>query len=427
MKKAAIFLAMLIMLCPALMATGMAEAPEVKPLWEAGQTRDKIVIISDLHLGIDDRYSETVENRPLLVDFLNRICATGDVKELVIAGDFLDTWYLPVFYPSYEDDNQFYRDVIANNSTVFEALNRLTWSGVKLVYVPGNHDLTLEASVLQEAVPAIVQVSDAQGLGAYYAGCRNEIVIEHGHRYDVFSAPDTLSNAELCGNDDTILPAGYFYARYGATWVIEGRPAVQKDLPVVTVSPDKSDTDQYGAFVYYSVLQGISKQITPNEALDQKIFDIHIAGFDDAYTYLDFFPAQMADGTISAPTLYRNIQRTWADRQNLNNVKVSSSFIESVLGATDWPYFFLQARRQYLENPGENVDIEVFGHTHVPSLNEIEGGKAYVNSGTWVDHNSINSKATCIFAVITTAEKDSAMLGRYEKDGSITDVSQTVF
>lgn len=162
MKKAAIFLAMLIMLCPALMATGMAEAPEVKPLWEAGQTRDKIVIISDLHLGIDDRYSETVENRPLLVDFLNRICATGDVKELVIAGDFLDTWYLPVFYPSYEDDNQFYRDVIANNSTVFEALNRLTWSGVKLVYVPGNHDLTLEASVLQEAVPAIVQVSDAQ-------------------------------------------------------------------------------------------------------------------------------------------------------------------------------------------------------------------------------------------------------------------------
>ena len=35
----------------------------------------------------------------------------------------------------------------------------------------------------------------------------------------MFSAPDTLTNAELCGNDDTILPAGYFYARdLGRVW-----------------------------------------------------------------------------------------------------------------------------------------------------------------------------------------------------------------
>ena len=37
---------------------------EVQPLWEAGGERNKIVIISDLHLGIDDAYSETVANRP---------------------------------------------------------------------------------------------------------------------------------------------------------------------------------------------------------------------------------------------------------------------------------------------------------------------------------------------------------------------------
>ncbi len=67
-------------------------------------------------------------------------------------------------------------------------------------------------------------------------------------------------------------------------------------------------------------------------ALTRKIFDMHIAGFDDAYTYLDFFPAQQADGTISAPVLFRNIQRTWAERQTINNVKVPNSFLEAVSG-----------------------------------------------------------------------------------------------
>ena len=208
-------------------STALAEAPETFPaLWEAVDRRDKIVTISDIHLGIEDRYSETVENLPLLIQFLKRLQNTRDVRELVIAGDFLDEWYLPVYYPRYTDQRQFYMDVIANNQDVIDELNNVIDSGIKLVYVIGNHDMTLEADILQEAIPGIVQAVDAKGLGAYYTGDRNEIVIEHGHRYDVFSAPDTVTNAELAGNDRTIFPAGYFYARYAATWVLEGRPAV---------------------------------------------------------------------------------------------------------------------------------------------------------------------------------------------------------
>jgi len=83
-----------------------------EPLWKAGDSRNKIVVISDLHLGIEDRYSETVENLPYLNSFLQRLQATTDVRELVIAGDFLDEWFLPVYYPVYTDQDQFYRDVI---------------------------------------------------------------------------------------------------------------------------------------------------------------------------------------------------------------------------------------------------------------------------------------------------------------------------
>ena len=399
---------------------------DADPLWHSGSTRNKIVVISDIHLGIDDRYTETLENRPLLIKFLYSLQRTTDVRELVIAGDFLDEWFLPVYYPSYIDQDQFYRDVIANNQEVFNALNSVIDSGIKVVYVPGNHDLTLEAKVLEQAIPRMVQARDVRGLGAYYTGDRNEIVIEHGHRYDPFSAPDTVTNAELCGNDETILPAGYFYARYAATWVLEGRPKVMKNLPVVSVVPDSSNTDQYGAYLYYAILKEISEKMTPLESPLQKIFDMRISGFNDAYTYLDFYPAQQTDGTISAPVLFKNIQRTWTERQMLNNVNVPNSFIESVAGAVQHESFFGRARANYLENPAENVDVVVFGHTHVPLYRSIGGGKYYLNSGTWIDHNVDHPDTPRTFAVITTGETNSSTVFSYGKDGSVVDVTAKV-
>jgi UDP-2,3-diacylglucosamine pyrophosphatase LpxH len=396
------------------------------PLWSSGNARNKIVAISDLHLGIDDKYTENLKNRPFLIRFLQCLQNTKDVRELVIAGDFLDEWYLPVYYPVYTDQTLFYKKVIANNLAVFNELNNVIACGIKLVYVPGNHDLTLAADVLQEAIPGLVQARDVKGLGAYYTGDRNEIVIEHGHRYDMFSAPDTLSNAQLCGNENTILPAGYFYARYAATWVLEGRPSVAKNLPVVTNIPDASNTDQYGAYLYHATLKKISTRMTPYESLADKIFDMRISGFNDAYSYLDFYPAQQADGTISAPVLFRNIQRTWAGRQTLNQVKVPNSFIEAVSGAVAFEFFFKQAKAQYLENPAEKVEVVVFGHTHVPSFRDIGNGKCYLNSGTWVDHNTDYPNIERTFAVVTTGERDKAAVYSFVNEGVVADITATV-
>ncbi|MFA7119820.1 MAG: metallophosphoesterase, partial [Sphaerochaetaceae bacterium] len=175
-------------------------------LWEADGTADKIVVVSDIHLGVDDKFSEDVKNRSLFMEFLQRLEKTSDVRELVIAGDFLDEWFLPLNYPKYKDSSSFYRQVIKTNQMVIDQLNDLMEKGIKVVYVVGNHDMTLDSDVLSEAMPKLVQARDAEGLGTYITGDRSEIVIEHGHRYDVFSAPDTISNRELCGNDGTLLP-----------------------------------------------------------------------------------------------------------------------------------------------------------------------------------------------------------------------------
>lgn len=395
---------------------------ETQPLWEESKVRNKIVVISDIHLGIKDEYSETIENIPPLLEFLQRLQNTKDVRELVIAGDFLDEWYLPVYYPSYKDQEQFYRDVIDNNQDIVTEFNKVTESGIKLVYVVGNHDMTLEEEVLKEAIPKIEYKQDARGLGYYYTGDRQEIAIEHGHRYDVFSAPDTVTNAELTGNDETIFPAGYFYARYAATWVLEERPVVEKDLPVITNIPDKSNMDQYGAYLYYMVIKSVTEHLTPKERPDEKIFDIRVSGFNDAYTFLDFYPCEQEDGTISAPVLFRNIQRTWDERQTINNVKVHNSFLEAVAGTTDWDYFFRQAKNQYLDNQDENIDVVVFGHTHMPDLHDLGNNTYYANSGTWVDNNTVYPEATRTFAVITTGAKDEVKLYSYEVSGALRDI-----
>ncbi|HOV93735.1 MAG TPA: metallophosphoesterase, partial [Spirochaetales bacterium] len=104
-----------------------------------------------------------------------------------------------------------------NNQAVFDELNALMAKGIKLTYEPGNHDMTLEGDILDRALPGINQARDVNGLGKCVTGIRDEIVIEHGHRYDVFSAPDSVSNKEITGDAPSILPPGYFYARIAAS------------------------------------------------------------------------------------------------------------------------------------------------------------------------------------------------------------------
>src|SRR5450830_1218264 len=59
-------------------------------------TRSQIVVISDLHLGVDDVFAETQKNKAALVNFLTQIKNSPNVAELVIAGDLLDGWFVPM-------------------------------------------------------------------------------------------------------------------------------------------------------------------------------------------------------------------------------------------------------------------------------------------------------------------------------------------
>lgn len=148
-----------------------------------------------------------------------------------------------------------------------------------------------------------------------------------------------------------------------------------------------------------------------------------IIGLSVEVAILDFYPVQEEDGTISAPILYRNIQRTWAERQIINNVNVPNSFIQAAAGALSSKYFSNQAKAQYIENSDENVSIVVFGHTHNTILDSFGDGKYYVNAGTWIDENGKTPEKMRTFTVIETGETNTVGLYKYDDDGSLEDYS----
>ena len=67
----------------------------IDPFKHFTMERNQIVVISDIHLGADLAYAECNKNLPNLEEFLNRVRFSSNVKELVIAGDLLDQWFVP--------------------------------------------------------------------------------------------------------------------------------------------------------------------------------------------------------------------------------------------------------------------------------------------------------------------------------------------
>ena len=393
-------------------------------LWEKNGNANKIVIVSDLHFGRDDSFAQNVKNKTRFSRFVDDLVAAGDVAELVIAGDFLDEWIVPLSVPACDDSSEHYRICLANNEIVVDALNRAMDAGLKVTYVIGNHDMTLEADVLREAMPQLNQACDARGVGTYITGVRNEIAIEHGHRYEVYSAPDTVSNRDLVGNDDSLLPPGYFYARLGTQWMAEGRPVVKVDYPLIDQAPQEDDEDQMGAYLHYQVMTSLLlSRFTPRVGFDEKIFDMRIAGFHDVYSEADICPRLEEDGRISAPVLYRDFQRTWDERQRINNVPVPIGFREAARGASEIPFFKRQASVQHLDRPESGIDVVVFGHTHVPDFHDFGNGRYYLNDGTWIDDN-LDGDYTCTFALIESGEVDTARVCVYNEDGSVADITE---
>lgn len=388
--------------------------------------RSQIVIISDLHLGIDNAFAETVANKQALASFLTQVKTSSHISELVITGDLFDGWFLPMEYVLPDSQADFFDGVAANNQAIVDAFNNIIQEGdIKVTYVPGNHDILLTEADVARILPGINQArDDNQGLGTYVTGKNSEIAIEHGHRWNIFCTPDPISNREITKNTTSILPPGYFFTRIATNSLREGQPQnTTNTFPVVT-APDKNDVSQFGYYVLSRMWLGVMAELPVNESSSDKLIKTNIDGFTEAYAINDLFPYENGEGVIDVK-LYKNMQDTWDERQDINGIKVKIPYIDALVRAATFDFTDDQAQNQFFDLDASKR-IVVFGHTHVgrvlPRTNPAGEKTIYANSGTWIDRNP--GYPTMTFVVITQAKKDSAIdtvnLYQYSNEKNIT-------
>jgi len=424
-KKRFVFVLILVFFSSMMISASLTREIEPLPLWEKESAHEaqRIIVVSDLHLGVDDNFSETVENKDLLTEFLERLLIS-DIDVLVVAGDMLDEWFVPISYEPHNDLGAFFEKVAENNASIVAAFEKIIQSGVVVAYVPGNHDLLLDEETLAKLIPGIVQARDVDGLGTYRTGMRSEIVIEHGHRYDTFCAPDTLSNKEITGDYPSFLPPGYFFTRIASTSVVEGKSAPDKDLPRIE-APSKEDADQLDAYTYYNIWLWAMTTFPIKADFDEKAIYVGVNGYDNSFSLSDLLPTVQDDGSISA-VLYANVQRRWDEVQQINRVAVKNPYSKATAGAIDHTFFDEQAVKQYFDlDP--TVDVVVFGHSHVPLVNRYENEydkeKVYANSGTWIDENLIGLER-CFVVIESGKQFTDVRLMEYHADGTISNTEQ---
>lgn len=390
---------------------GKDDEKVMDPFSNGSSERSMIVIISDLHLGADLAYAECNENLKPLENFLNKVNASSNVKELVIAGDLLDEWFVPAYVDTYhgKDQEDFVQRIAASNKGVIDVFNKIIQEGKILVtYVPGNHDLTITPENIELILPGINQVRDAAlGLGTYSPAGFPLLAVEHGHRYNFFCAPDPFSNQDIAPG--TILPPGYFFTRIGALYVDQGYPTTGETPPLVTQNTS-GDIQQGLMYEYWKVWQFATTLFKINNAFDEKMIVTNVDGFTETYAVNDVLPFQNTPGGLIEVNLYHNIVDTWEERQTRNHVAVHIPTAHAIINSSSAVETDSLAYTQYFANPASDKRLVVFGHSHVPQIiahTNHEGLKCiYANSGTWIDHNP--EKTTMHFIVINPQQSDAS-------------------
>lgn len=389
-----------------------AVQPGLPPL---GAPRTTTVIISDLHLGdqrsIDNKYGWFIRNRDKLVSFLGLVRQQPDLKELVIAGDLFDEWVAPMNYDAFNGSTQsgFVDMIAAANSPIIDAFNAIIQDGaIRVTYLPGNHDMLVKSADIQRVFPGINEARDAPGLGIYTPDYLPELAIEHGHRYDFFNAPDSISNRDIT-KSASILSPGFFVSKIAATSDLGKAPSYYRD----GLNAGPMPTSSY--LSYWAAWELIMLQKPVQVSRDAKVIKTGIDGYRDLYAINDLIP----QGIPLDVLLYKNIEDTWWDqRQTSNKVPVKIPVDVALAAGAINPVLDLQSGVQYFMNSASNKRIVIFGHTHAANLLNIINYQlqwsVYANSGTWVDSN----KLPCTFVTVypqksTGATTDTVMVYQF--------------
>ena len=89
--------------CSSPKTTATTNEKDPRLLWDKAENADKIIVVSDLHFGVEDSFAQNVASKPMFVEFIDKLIEVGDVRELA-SGRFLLSGS-PLNYPSHNDSD----------------------------------------------------------------------------------------------------------------------------------------------------------------------------------------------------------------------------------------------------------------------------------------------------------------------------------
>jgi UDP-2,3-diacylglucosamine pyrophosphatase LpxH len=340
--------------------------------------RTKRIFISDIHLGDQKSMSAShpygwfKNNTPVLTEFLDDQLNAPDVKEVVILGDLFDTWVVPANYNPHVS----FARICSNpsNKSVIDKLKALAATpDIKLAYVPGNHDMGMDTAgilkikkFMKTTFPGIrFFCNSTMPWGVYNVGT---LAAEHGNRYCLFNSPDMWTAK------DTFLPLGYFISRVTTYKVLKTGVAEN----------------------YYDIFVRFLKDFMNHPAFVEDMFNA--IAEDASLKPDDIVKLKVVPGFPNTMTVEAISKRFSNLIQNWTNTPGNINFPAAMIG--DLENLSCAASLAYFDHFGSNINIVIFGHTHIPVMDprdldpkadpaahdsDAPWNYIYVNCGSWID------------------------------------------
>jgi UDP-2,3-diacylglucosamine pyrophosphatase LpxH len=280
--------------------------------------------------------------------FLKYLNNPDEVQEVVIVGDLMDDWVYPVNVVP--PTLQAIVNAPINNAIVRELKSLSNKKDIKVVYLPGNHDMGVTQGFIAKNFRKMVFGGAAQNDSVYRT---SRLRAEHGSAHAMFNAPDRINSP--VGR----LPLGYFISRVIAT---KARKTGSAKRHYWTYADD--------------VLEMFGPQRLPASVFEAVLEE---AGLDE-------------DTRILMPKKNSKAQFVTAKEVKDRYAGLYDQWKETK--GTGVAFKALMAEIGFLGNladrlcKGSDTNIVVFGHSHDWKLDKDEwfvSDRIYANCGTWCD------------------------------------------
>ncbi len=336
----------------------------------------KRIYVSDVHMGPgrkvpDDRYDYDWLLKGEADDFANflkHLNEDDEVEEIILLGDIFDDWVCPIYEvpPTYDEIIKAPKNKnIVDNLRTIAANNKK-----KLIFMAGNHDMSITREFLVNNFPGIIYGGNAKDGCAYRT---SRLLAEHGSSHAMFCAPDPYNNPGIR------LPLGYFISRVDAT------------IMAITGKSKRH---------YFSYIDDLLESIGP-QTLSQSVFEaiLEEAGIPEDSDIKMFLPKnkpiynallkenKLLDGRENNPVSikasevkikYANLYEQWQERYG------KGVAFKSILAEIN----HLGPIADYLCKKSD-TNIVIFGHSHSWKLDKDKwfvDDRIYANCGAWCDN-----------------------------------------